>query len=143
MMTRPIAPADIVAFLPHMENRAELEGLFGLPAADVIGARVALSDWTFVGVRDDVPLFLGGVWHEGQAGRVWMLAQPGVERARKFYLRATREAADYMLTLFPRLWCPVATDYPKSIRWLRWLGFTISAPQVADGREFIIAEKVA
>jgi|GEM_PF-6255548 len=136
MMVVPITRAIVAEFVPTMANREELETLTGMDAVGAIIDAAERSAHTFAGVTMDGPAFLGGV----ADGRVWMLANPTVARHRKFYLRATREQVTIMRGMFPRLHCWVAATYPKSLRWLEWLGFTVGPGCNVDGRVVHLAE---
>lgn len=100
-------------------DRGNLYGAFTDPKA-AMEIAVAASEHTFY-AEAETPLFLGGMLPEGA---VWMLSTPGVANHRKFYLRETQRQRDVMLALAPRLHCSVDLRYPKSLRWLEWLGFT-------------------
>ena len=130
-----VTPKIIADFLPAMGDaeRADLERIGG---AAVLRNAVALSVHSFAGVVDGVPAFVGGVVQADDAvtGRVWMMATPAVDRAKKFYLRETRRQVGLMLDMFDRLETKVAVDYPRSLRWLAWLGFKIGEAVEMNGR---------
>lgn len=132
---RAVTPEIIADFLPAMGDaeRADLERIGG---AKVLQNAVALSVHSFAGVVDGVPAFVGGVVQADDAvtGRVWMMATPAVDRAKKFYLRETRRQVDLMMQMFDRLETKVAVDYPRSLRWLEWLGFKIGETIEMNGR---------
>ena len=130
-----VTPEIIADFLPAMGDveRADLERIGG---AKVLQNAVALSVHSFAGVVDGVPAFVGGVVQADDAvtGRVWMMATPAVDRAKKFYLRETRRQVGLMLEMFDRLETKVAVEYPRSLRWLEWLGFKIGEAVEMNGR---------
>lgn len=130
-----VTPKIIADFLPAMGDveRADLERVGG---AAVLRNAVALSVHSFAGVVDGVPAFVGGVVAADDAttGRVWMMATPAVERAKKFYLRETRRQVALMLEMFDRLETKVAVEYPRSFRWLEWLGFEVGEAVEMNGR---------
>ena len=130
-----VTPEIIADFLPAMGDaeRADLERIGG---ASVLQNAVALSVHSFAGVVDGVPAFVGGVVaaDDAETGRVWMMATPAVDRAKKFYLRETRRQVGLMLEMFDRLETKVAVEYPRSLRWLEWLGFKIGEAVEMNGR---------
>ena len=130
-----VTPEIIADFLPAMGNaeRADLERIGG---ASVLQNAVALSVHSFAGVVDGVPAFVGGVVaaDDAETGRVWMMATPAVDRAKKFYLRETRRQVGLMLEMFNRLETKVSVEYPRSLRWLEWLGFKIGEAVEMNGR---------
>lgn len=138
----PITPGLLSAFLAAMgeAERADLERVGG---RKVLDNAVALSVHTFAGVVDGVPAFVGGVIPDDECvvGKVWMLATPQVDRAKKFYLRETRRQVGLMLQMFVCLRTMVAAEYTKSLRWLRWLGFALGEPVERAGRILIPVER--
>lgn len=135
MQTGAITPAIIAAFVPAMgeAERADLESIGGEAA---LRNAAALSVHTFAGLIDDVPAFIGGVIaaDDCTTGRVWMVATPAVAAAKKFYLRETKRQTGIMLKMFDTLETAVSVDYPRSLRWLAWLGFHVSEPVELRGR---------
>lgn len=105
--TQPITPAIAERFVALYDEvaRDELEALSGVGAVAAINRAAERSVYTFAGLKDGEPLFLGGVNSEGQ---VWMLGGPGIAGAKKFYLRETRRQTEIMQAMFPRLWTCVA-----------------------------------
>ena len=138
----PVTAGLLSAFLAAMgeAERADLERVGG---RQVLDNAVALSVHTFAGVVDGVPAFVGGVIPDDECvtGKVWMLATPQAERAKKFYLRETRRQVGLMLQMFVCLRTMVAAEYTKSLRWLRWLGFALGEPVERAGRILIPVER--
>ena len=120
-------------------DRAELEELTGDGHA-AVRALVAASARSACGLLDGRPIFLGGVTLEGWA---WMLGAPDIARARAFYLRSTRAEVEAMQAMFPVLRSRVDVRYTRSLRWLRWLGFTVGEPRALGSRTVLTVERVA
>jgi hypothetical protein len=115
-----VAPADAALIARTLDlmrpaERAELGG------DDVVAQAVSRSQHTFCGLVDGSPAFLGGIC---EGGLIWMVSTPLVDRAKKFFLRETRRQIDLMQAMEPVLFCWVDVRYPKSLRWLEWLGFS-------------------
>jgi hypothetical protein len=110
------------------DDRAELDSLGG--DAVVIAAKAA-SQRCWCGIAHDAPIFFAGLRPDGIA---WMLATPGVAKAKKFYLRATRQMCGEMQALCPVLRVVVDVRYRRSLRWLEWLGFDLGEPFEVIGR---------
>lgn len=138
----PVTPGLLSAFLAAMGDaeRADLESMGGRVALDHVVSR---SVHTFAGVVDGVPAFVGGVIPDDDdvVGKIWMVATPQVDRAKKFYLRETRRQVGLMLQMFVCLKTMVAAEYTKSLRWLRWLGFALGTPVERAGRLVIPVER--
>lgn len=142
MRVEPAAPDHIPSFVAAMTpfDRAQSDD-----PATLLAGIMAESVHTFAGIVDGQPVFIGGVRpdQDRSAGMVWMLGNPGIAKAKKFYVKATREQVASMLTMFPRLYTFVDTRYPKSLRWLRAMGFSVSAPFEWQGREVVQVERFA
>ncbi len=95
----------------------------------VVASVLGLSRYTYHASCAS-PLFMGGLMH---GGNVWMIATPAVAQHRKFYLRETQRQRDEMLARAPVLSTWVDVRYPRSLRWLEWLGFTIGEPMRLGG----------
>ena len=119
MLVALMAPKDLAVF-------AELGE--GDPAA-VIRDGIARSVMTWCGREDGAPLCIGGVIPIGgvlsDEGLIWMVSQPGLERHKKRFLRESRAGLARARAMYPVLRNFVDARYPKSLRWLGWLGFSI------------------
>lgn len=90
-----------------------------------------LSNLSTVVVYDNEPLVMIGVVKRDMltgSGVVWMLGANRALKYRKEFLRQTKPVIDEMLTIYPRLCNMVHNKNTDSIRWLKWLGFTIDDP---------------
>lgn len=84
------------------------------------------SDLCRVALLGAEPLCIWGVRRENWYWRrVWLLGTDAVPKHRMTFLRASRRFLPRVLERFPHLrnWCDAS--YVKSLRWLKWLGFTI------------------
>lgn len=122
---RAIREADIVPFLAAMSgfDQAVTAEVTSDPEA-MVATVLDLSAYTYH-ASCSAPLFMGGLL---AGGNIWMIATPHVAAHRKFYLRETQRQRDVMLKREPVLQTWVDIRYPKSLRWLEWLGFTIGEP---------------
>ncbi len=59
----------------------------------------------------------------------WLITGRPVDRCRKAFLRLTRARIEELKRRHPVLVNWVHADYAQSLRWLRWLGFTVEAPR--------------
>lgn len=133
----PISPAIIDAFLPEM-SPGDLRDLEQFGGVLTLRSVVERAVHTFAGMVDGTPQFIGGMMADG---RVWMLGGVGIAKAKRFYLRETRAQVAHMLGLAPLLWTGVEGSYTRSLRWLRWLGFSIDGGRPHHGRIIFYAEK--
>jgi len=135
-------PDTVERFLPLLSDfdRAEMERHGG---AAMLQQAIGRSCYTFAGDVDGSPAWIGGVIADDDTGRVWMMANPLVERAKKQYLRETRQHTLAMQALFPRLCAVVDERYTKSLRWLEWLGFKPVLKDEVMGVDVVLFERVA
>lgn len=102
--------------------------------------RAAVRAWT--GTVNGVPACLFGVSRGAlvgaDVGTPWLVGTPLIEQYERSFLRRNRDMVREMSTLFPRLENYVDIRNQKSVRWLRWLGFTIheAEPHGPLGRRF-------
>jgi hypothetical protein len=128
-----LAPRDIAAF----------EALGTGDPADTIKWGIAASAYAWAALEGPEVLCIGGVvsvvsktrssHDEACVGRPWMVSQPGLARHPKRLLRESRAQLAVIRKLWPVLENFVSCDYPKSLRWLAWLGFAV-------GEEEVVAE---
>jgi hypothetical protein len=113
-------------------DREEIDALTGRDPGAVLAESVARSSSAWAGVADGelvclfgvVPLTLGGM-----TGVPWLLGSDAVTRYGRPFLRRNRAWVREMLREFPVLRNAVDARNTVSIRWLRWLGFTLGTAQ--------------
>ncbi|HXA22754.1 MAG TPA: hypothetical protein VNW90_10665 [Acetobacteraceae bacterium] len=114
-----MTPRDLAAF-----------AALGCPDAEAaIRTGVRASTYAWSAMEDDEPLCIGGIIPSstmlGDTALPWMVSQPGLGRHKRFFLRESRARLPDLRRQFPILANVIACDYPKSLRWLAWLGFEI------------------
>lgn len=62
-------------------------------------------------------------------GRPWLLGTPGIRDHQTWFLKETRSQVSEMLKRHPFLENWVDARNLTSVRWLKWLGFSISEPE--------------
>ena len=124
------------AHLPFLEQRMrqqerdECQALGYTPAQalEVAFSNAAMA-WT--GLTDDEPVCMYGLTPTSLLSREakpWLLTTELILAHQHSFLRRSRESVPAMLALFPRLADMVDARNTVSIRWLRWMGFTIGEP---------------
>ena len=111
---------------------------FDDPAGEVRRGWVG-SDWTRSVLIDGVPAILYGVAPTGLqgCGSPWMLATDGIRAITRQFLLGSRGEVERMREAYCFLVNQVHRGNALSIRWLRWLGFTIDPePAGRDGQFF-------
>jgi hypothetical protein len=97
------------------------------------------SDWTRSVLVDGVPSILYGVAPTGLrgCGSPWMLATDGIRAITRPFLLGSRGEVERMRAAYGFLVNQVHQENALSIRWLKWLGFTIDLePAGRDGQFF-------
>lgn len=129
---RPATLDDARTLVLRAADRAEVEALTGRDPHAVLAESVERSAMAWAGVADGelvclfgvVPLSLAGV-----TGVPWLLGSDAVVAYGRPFLRRNRTYVREMLRAFPVLRNVVDARNAVSIRWLRWLGFTMGQPQ--------------
>lgn len=96
---------------------------------------LAISPLAWAGLLDGAPVCLFGVGAVSLLsgiGSPWLLGTDAIEANAMRFLRRNRAMVGQMLAAFPVLANHVDARNHLSIRWLRWLGFTL-APAVPYG----------
>lgn len=123
----PEHAADLAPRLRHADaDEVWASGRYRPAEALRLSLGLSLMAWT--GLVDDVPMCIFGVSPVSLMsghGAPWMLGAEGLERHAVPFLRRNRAYVAEMLALCPRLENHVDARNALSIRWLRWLGFTI------------------
>lgn len=90
-----------------------------------------MSDFSTVAMANGEPLVMFGLVKRDiltGSGVLWMLGSNRVMSHKKELFRQTVLVVDEMLTVCPRLCNMVHGKNVSSIKWLKWLGFTIEEP---------------
>lgn len=93
---------------------------------------VQLSHYSVVTRCDDIPLVIFGLVVQDVLtgkGVPWMLSSTHALDRKRIFLQYSPSIVKEMAQLCPHLYNYVHVDNTVSIRWLRWLGFTISDPE--------------
>lgn len=80
---------------------------------------------------NDIPLVIFGVVSRGflsDVGVPWMLSVTQSMKYKRQFFELSPQVVDEMLDIHPKLVNRVHTKNKLSIRWLKWLGFTIEDP---------------
>lgn len=110
----------------HDKDEAWAAGLITPYGAMVEG--VKYSDVAYTAFVDDVPVCMWGVVKDSflfDHGTPWMMASTAVEQNIAKFLRASRPLLREIMTRYDSLENFVDARNTLSIRWLKWLGFTI------------------
>jgi hypothetical protein len=110
---------------------AEVWAASGKSPSEALAFSLDRSDAAWTGIVDGQPEVMFGVGALSilsGVGAPWLLGTDEVERNRRRFLRGSIFWRDEMLKLFPVLRNVVDDRNAVSIRWLRWLGFTLSEP---------------
>lgn len=90
------------------------------------------SDFTTMVWIDDVPCVMFGLLRRdftSGRGVIWMLGSHNVMKHQRELLRCTPPVIEEMLSKCSTLYNYVHDRNTASIRWLKWLGFTIEDPE--------------
>lgn len=145
---RPASFRDALILPLRRADRDEVEALSGRNPREVLVESVERSASAWAGLADGklvclfgcVPLTLIGV-----TGVPWLLGSDDVCAYSRAFLRRNRAYVAEMLAAFPILANVVDARNTVSVRWLRWLGFSMGspAPMGLHGEPFIPFEMVA
>jgi hypothetical protein len=116
------------------EDREECAAMgLGPLQALQIGLEHSVTAWTALKVPEHRPLCMFGVMPmEGilsGMGAPWFLSTPEL---RKYAVRFLKDCDPYlnrMLDIFPTLVEYVDARHTRGIKWLKWLGFTLTGPE--------------
>lgn len=125
------------ALAPHMRvaDAAEVWASGRLSPLEALERSLALSPLAWTGRVDGEPACLFGAASAsllGGDGVPWLLGSDLIEQYQSAFLRRNRGYIRQMQAVFPVLRNMVDARNEVSIRWLRWLGFTIE-PAVPFG----------
>lgn len=110
-------------------------------AALAYSLRKSSVAWTaIVDGRPEVMFGVGDINILGGVGAPWLLGTEAVETHSRDFLRMSRDFKDQLLKRYSILRNFVDDRNTVSIRWLRWLGFTLLEPVEMRGHQFRLFE---
>lgn len=130
---RPMVEADIltIAAIAREADRMELEEGCGQTVASALAVGLRSSVAAHVICWDDIPLAaFGDVSHNPGAGIgvPWLVSTTAIEAHARPFLRICKPLVNLMLARHCLLINYVDARNTAAIRWLEWLGFTMSSP---------------
>lgn len=94
----------------------------GVPHQDALAAACEASDEVYVGVEEDLPVFLGGIRYADGVAHPWLLGGELQRRNELPFLRLAKElVARWGAAWHLEQW--VDARNTTSLRWLFWMGF--------------------
>lgn len=141
-LRRPEA-GDIAYLAEHMReaDRRELRRWSGQDAAHELDFAVRFSDTAYTGCLDDGTILsmFGGARTNlmDEIGVIWELSAREVEANKRLFARASRAGFDAVcrdLSDVHQFYNWVDTDYEAAVRWIQWLGGTMSLEPSVQGR---------
>lgn len=121
-----------IALTMRKEDALEVYLSHGKNPFDSLMDSWRISDYSVIITDDDTPLCMYGLVKTTimtGAGVPWMLSSTEVLKHVKTLLPKSKDVVAEMLTVCTRLSNHVHCDNKMSIRWLKWLGFTMEEPQ--------------
>lgn len=134
----PVAPWHLEHVAENMReaDRVEIAALSRWSPLEALRHSADASTWARTALVDGVPIQVFGVTPTTLTSRVgcpWLLGTDGIVEHGRLFLRHSREWRDYMLGTYPVLRNVVHDENDVAIRWLRWIGFTLSEPFETPG----------
>ncbi len=130
VVTATLEHARRMASRTRRADREEVWASHGVGAREALALSLMASREAWTGLVNGEPACMFGVTPypaEKGVGVPWMIGTDLVERHAAAFLRRNRSYVRHMLGVFPKLRNHVDARNEMSIRWLRWLGFTIHA----------------
>lgn len=132
--------AKAIAPLLRAADLDEIRIMFGPDPAEMLAHGVEWSSEAYAALEDGVPFAIGGIVPRDMIGgraSPWMLGTPGVGRNPRWFLRMSRERLAAAMETYWILENFCDARYAASIRWLRWLGFTLGEPVLHGGHRLV------
>lgn len=138
-------PAHIPVIAADMReaDRIEVWASHRHAPAQALASSLEKSEMAWTCLVDGVPAFMWGVARRGSLisyrGSPWLLGTPAIHRVRREFLRQCPAYVERMQARFPRLENFVHAKNRLSVRWLRWMGFTVeTAATVINDEPFFL-----
>ena len=96
--------------------------------------------------KNSTPVFIFGSVrcpHDENAGVVWMLGSDELDKNARSFLKISKQWIDEISKDYNYVYNLVHKDNTKSIRWLKWSGFTVDTSRTynKDGEDFYLLIK--
>ncbi|MEA4834961.1 MAG: hypothetical protein VB133_07500 [Anaeromusa sp.] len=115
------------------DDRQEALAMLGMSGAPALYLSMYCSQEMYIAEMDDVPLCAWGVCRTNGINLIWFIASQEIEQHKRELLTLTRPRFEALLQKYGRLENFVDARSKKSLRFIRWLGFTINLEPVAAG----------
>ncbi len=127
---------DLVYVAENMRaiDRQELADLTGSEPFKALENSVRLSDYALTVCDNDVPLCVCGIARISmlsERGAPWLLGTDKLREQSRGFVLLSRGIFGMMSKKYEYLENLVSADNGRSIRWLKWLGFTVEAAKPA------------
>ena len=132
LTVRDVQPGDVEALAETIRetDRREILATSGSLPLDAITRAVEQSDRVWCGVLNGEVMFVGGVSPANLGNRraPWMIGSQVLDLNPAVFLRYCREKMPLVKEAFPYLENYVDERATDTVRWLKWLGFTVEPP---------------
>jgi hypothetical protein len=128
--TRPAHKMDVHAIAPFMRQQdvEEVRVSHGVTPHEALSIGLECSDTCRVGVSNGVPVVMYGVSPHtllGENGTIWLLGTDEAALNWKPFMRVYREEISIITQGFKHVENWVDRRNTVSLRWLRWMGFSV------------------
>lgn len=110
----------------------EVTASHGHTPIQALQAGVDVSDFIVAVVIDDEPVAILGLSRCNpitDTGIPWLLSSENALKHKREFLLQSPKVIEQMLSICPNLFNFVHAENKTSVRWLKWLGFTIEEPK--------------
>lgn len=128
--TKHFAP---LAAAMRADDRREALAMLGMGGAPALFMSMYCSREMYVATTDGVPLCAFGVCQTNGLNLIWLVASAEIEKHKRELLLGAKEKLDELLARYGRLENLVDVRSRKSLRFIKWLGFTLSPEVIPAG----------
>jgi len=140
IMVRPATLADVKPTIDKISGTREIRG----DPEKVLSDALKKADWAWVGTANGE---IGCVWGLQYTNillghvYIWVLTTKVAEEHQFRFVRGSRLFVDQLKTRFPYICGWVDARNPKSVVWIKWLGFELGPVTDKKVRPFWIGER--
>jgi hypothetical protein len=121
--------AEILATIMRKEDADEYMAVSGHKAYPMMIEAIKSSDVSYTGLFEGQPICMFGVVNESlifKRGLVWFVGSSKLDDHPIGFLRRAKKGLMKMLSEYDILENYVDARYTKCIKWLKWMGFSVS-----------------